>query len=100
METCGVADSRYCVHAVDVFHFLARGGLLDEAIRVVFADPPYKGDYAGRLLAHFDSKAYDHIALLVLEHRGPVEGASLGPLVYDRTRKFGDSQLSFWKRFK
>jgi 16S rRNA (guanine966-N2)-methyltransferase len=98
LSACGTGKDRYRVHPVDVFRFLARGGLSDDSIRVVFADPPYGGDHAARVLAHFGAKSYDHIALLVLEHREPVEAAVLGPLAYDRTKKFGDSHLSFWNR--
>ena len=95
---CGVADRRYQIHAGDVLEFVEAGGLDDPSIRVVFADPPYDGDQASRLLAHFGSKAYDHIDLVILEHRDPVEEASLGALDFARSKRFGATFLSFWHR--
>jgi 16S rRNA (guanine966-N2)-methyltransferase len=95
---CSVADQRYQIHARDVLEWVEDGGLDNPAIRVVFADPPYDGDQASRLLAHLGSKAYDHIDLLILEHREPVDEVSLGMLDFARSKRFGATLLSFWQR--
>jgi 16S rRNA (guanine(966)-N(2))-methyltransferase RsmD len=98
LSACRVPADRYSVHPSDVFRFLGVGGLDDTKISVVFADPPYEGEFAGRLLAHFRSKAYDHVTMLILEHRGPVDYESLGTLEFDKTKRFGDTFLSFWRQ--
>lgn len=98
LAACRVPAGRYSVHPTEAFGFLEGNGLDNPAIRVVFADPPYEGDFARRLLAHFGSRAYDHVTMLVVEHRGPLEPGSLLALDFDETKRFGDTFLSFWRR--
>jgi 16S rRNA (guanine(966)-N(2))-methyltransferase RsmD len=97
LTACGISQDRYGVHPAEVFGFLEGGGLDDPATGVVFADPPYEGDFARRLLAHFRSTAYDHVTMLVLEHRGPLASGSLLALDFEGTKRFGDTFLSFWR---
>lgn len=98
LADCAVAADRYRIHPVDVFRFLEDGGLDDPAIRAVFADPPYEGESAARLLAHFRSKEYDHVGFLILEHRGPVDKEPLGSLRFARETRFGETYLSKWEQ--
>ena len=98
LTACGVDEERYRIQAGDVWGFIEGVGLDDPSIEVVFADPPYDGDDASRLLAHFGSKTYDRIELLILEHRDPVEEVSLGQLEFARSKRFGATYLSFWQR--
>jgi 16S rRNA (guanine966-N2)-methyltransferase len=98
LTVCGVNEERWRVHPVDVNRFLEDGGLDDPTIRVVFADPPYGGDEAARLLAHFRSKEYDHIELLILEHGGRVGEEPVGALRFAGVRRFGETHLSLWER--
>jgi 16S rRNA (guanine966-N2)-methyltransferase len=97
LEGCDVAPGRFSIHRRDVHEYLEQGGLAPIPGAIVFADPPYgKGD-GERLLTHFRETAYANIELLILEHSEPVETNALGPLKFLRTRRYGDSQLSFWE---
>ena len=95
---CGVAPGRFRIHGGDVYEFLDRGGLTTLEGAIVFADPPYGSGAGERLLTHFSETAYANIKLLILEHSEPVEPTDLGPLKFSRTRRYGDSQLSFWEQ--
>lgn len=98
LAACRIPADRYSVHPSDAFRFLDAGGLDDPRLSVVFADPPYQGDFGRRLLAHFRSRAYDHVTMLILEHRDPVDSESPGGFRFDKTKRFGDTFLSFWGR--
>jgi 16S rRNA (guanine966-N2)-methyltransferase len=98
LAACGVGDDRYLVHPSDVFVYLEQGSLRDSAVNIVFADPPYGGDFAGRLLAHFHEESYADLQLFILEHRRGVDTPTLGLLEFSKTRRFGDTFLSFWNR--
>ncbi len=97
LEDCGVDPGRFCIHRRDVHEYLERGGLTPIPGAIVFADPPYgKGD-GERLLTHFRETAYANIEMLILEHSEPVEKNALGSLKFSKTRRYGDSRLSFWE---
>jgi 16S rRNA (guanine(966)-N(2))-methyltransferase RsmD len=98
LDDLDVPAVRFRVHPEDVFRFLEAGGLAGAGIAVVFADPPYQGGFDRRLLAHFRSKVYDQLETFVLEHRAPVDCAALGTLAFEKTKTFGDTNLSFWSR--
>lgn len=98
LGVCGVAPGRFRIHRSSVHSYLERGGLTPLPGAIVFADPPYgKGD-GERLLTHFRETAYANIKLLILEHSEPVGSTALGPLNFLKTRRYGDSQLSFWEQ--
>lgn len=98
LEGCGVPLEQYRIYAGDVFDYIAAGALKNPALKVVFADPPYDARSGARVLDHLRLTAYDNLELFVLEHRYPVDTGPLGGLVYSRTKKFGDSLLSYWER--
>ncbi len=83
---------------MDVFRRLESGALADPRIQVVFADPPYDSDDAARLLAHLRGKSYDNLELIVLEHRDSVDAVPLNEMQYAKTKRFGESRLTFWER--
>lgn len=98
LAACGVPPKVFRVHPVDVFDFLENGTLSNPLIRIVFADPPYGDDFVGSILAHFEKNAYDHIESLIIEHRGPLEAeAGLRRVQIEKTRRFGDTFLTFLK---
>ena len=98
LESCGVPPEQYRIYAGDVFDYINAGALGNPALNVVFADPPYDSGAGARLLDHLRLTAYDNLELFILEHRHPVDTGPLGGLEYNRTKKFGDSLLSYWER--
>jgi 16S rRNA (guanine(966)-N(2))-methyltransferase RsmD len=95
LDSCGVAADKYRVHGVEVERFLKSKTLADPAVRIVFADPPYGGDYVGAIVAHFDNNAYAHIEKLIIEHRGPIDIKMTRQLRLEKTRRYGDTFLTF-----
>jgi len=96
LETCGVEGDRFQIHAEDVMRFLDRGGLEALANIIIFADPPYDSDETSNLLTHFGKKDYNNILLLIIEHRHIIDMPQVGSLVCWKSRRYGDSTLTFW----
>jgi 16S rRNA (guanine966-N2)-methyltransferase len=84
IDALGVAD-RVRIHRGDALRF-ARG-LGTGAFDVAFADPPYSGDSADRLVALF--RRHPFARILSVEHPATrrVEG--------DETRRYGDTAVTF-----
>jgi 16S rRNA (guanine966-N2)-methyltransferase len=98
LEACRVPAEMHRIHETDVFSFLERGGLSDAAAKVVYADPPYSGDETARLLSHFERATYGQLSVLVVEHGGALEVRGLGALESVRTRRFGETSVTYWER--
>ena len=84
IETLGVTDT-VRVHRADALRFAQR--LEPGAYDLAFADPPYTGDAAERLVALFRRRPFARI--LSVEHRADLA------LPGDHTRRYGDTALTF-----
>jgi 16S rRNA (guanine966-N2)-methyltransferase len=84
IDALGVG-SRVTVRRGDALRFVQ--GLDPGAYDVAFADPPYTGDAADRLLAVFRSTPFARI--LSIEH--PADRRVAG----DETRRYGDTAVTF-----
>jgi 16S rRNA (guanine966-N2)-methyltransferase len=73
------------VHRSEVMRYVER--LSSGAFDVVFADPPYSGNQAARLVAHFRRHPFGRI--LSVEHRSDLK------LDGDSTRRYGDTAITF-----
>ena len=98
LDACGVERDRYQIHAKDVYEYLERGGLRTLPDAIVFADPPYDSDDSSILLTHFRETEYKNMLLFILEHRSPVDAPELGSLKFDKTKRYGETSISFWSR--
>ena len=78
-------DDRAVVHRLDALHFAER--LHPGQYDVAFADPPYAGDQAARLVAMFRLTAFARI--ISIEH--PADR----PIPGDDTRRYGDTAVTF-----
>ncbi|MDH3199197.1 MAG: RsmD family RNA methyltransferase [Candidatus Krumholzibacteria bacterium] len=96
LEACRVAPERFLVHAAAVADGLAGGALRTPGVEVAFADPPYGGDGAQTVLAHFDAAAYPRLRALVIEHGGTLSASGLRALRLVRERRFGGTHVSFF----
>jgi 16S rRNA (guanine966-N2)-methyltransferase len=84
IEALGVDDA-VRVHRADALRFAQR--LEPDAYDLAFADPPYTGDAAERLIALFRRRPFARI--LSVEHRADLA------LPGDDTRRYGDTALTF-----
>jgi 16S rRNA (guanine966-N2)-methyltransferase len=78
-------EARTAVHRADAVQFVER--LQPGQYDVVFADPPYAGDAAARLVALFRLTPFARI--LSIEH------PSKRPIPGDDTRRYGDTAVTF-----
>lgn len=78
-------ESRAAIHRVDALKFAER--LHPGQYDVAFADPPYAGDHAARLVALFRVHAFARI--FSIEH--PADQ----PIPGDDTRRYGDVAVTF-----
>lgn len=100
LDACAVQGHRYRLYREDAFGFLERGTLGTVSDAIVFADPPYEGDETSKLLAHFRETEYKNMLLLILEHRVPIDTTDIEGLQLSKTKRFGDTRLTFWSRVK
>jgi 16S rRNA (guanine966-N2)-methyltransferase len=98
LEQCRVSPDRYAIYDQDVFEYLESGRPSNSEVNIMFADPPYDTDDAKRLLDHLTGSTYDHLELFILEHRDRVDVGSPGNMSYTKTKKFGESRLSYWEQ--
>jgi 16S rRNA (guanine966-N2)-methyltransferase len=84
IETLGASDA-VRVHRADALRFAQR--LAPGGYDLAFADPPYSGDAAERLVALFRRRPFARI--LSVEHRADLA------LPGDDTRRYGDTALTF-----
>jgi len=96
LRTLGLDASRASVYRGEVESFVASGGLDDERIRIVFADPPYHEDVHS-LLALLDAKAYPHVRCLVVEHRGDLTAPGLSHWAVTRSRRYGATRVTYFE---
>lgn len=78
-------DDRAAIHKADAVRFAER--LRPGQFDVVFADPPYAGDQAARLVATFRINTFARV--LSIEH--PADQ----PIPGDDTRRYGDTAVTF-----
>jgi 16S rRNA (guanine966-N2)-methyltransferase len=81
-------EDRVRIHRVDAGRFLER--IAEDVFDIVFADPPYAGDYARKLVEVFDVRPFAHI--LGVEHR------SADDIGGSETRCYGDAAITFCYR--
>ncbi len=84
IKTLAVED-RTVIHRVDALQFAER--LHPGQYDVAFADPPYAGEHAARLVALFRLNPFARV--LSIEHRGDQ------PIAGDDTRRYGDTGVTF-----
>ena len=83
--TALAVEDRTVVHRVDALQFAGR--LHPGQYDVAFADPPYAGEQAARLVALFRLNPFARV--LSIEHRGDQ------PIAGDDTRRYGDTGVTF-----
>ena len=86
VETLSVED-QVTVTKADVFRFLSSRGLDASPFDLAFADPPFAGDDAAKLVDAFRTRPFARI--LGVEHSSAV------PVSGDDQRRYGDVALTF-----
>jgi 16S rRNA (guanine(966)-N(2))-methyltransferase RsmD len=97
IDTLGLGDAARCVR-LDVDRALARLAAEGEQFAVVFLDPPYEPDLVTPTLTRLgDGTVLLSEAIVIAQHftkRAPPE--RVGVLARSRTRRFGETTLTFF----
>ena len=96
LERCGITPERAIVVGHDVFRFIGRLAAGEETFDIIFADPPYAGNTARRILEAVSGAGRPLCRRFVLEHGEPIEEAEGGLMRLERTRKFGQTRVSYY----
>ncbi len=96
LERCGFGPDRAEVRIGDAVRFLERLATGRETFDIVFADPPYEGRAAQKIV-DIAAASRPLCSVLVLEHGNPVFAGERGALEVVRTRQFGQTRISYFR---
>ena len=97
LERCGFGADRADVRIGDAVRYLARAAAAGTSFDVIFADPPYEGATAQKVVDIAAAAARPLCGLLVVEHGNPVFAAEGGALALERARQFGGTKVSYFR---
>jgi 16S rRNA (guanine966-N2)-methyltransferase len=96
LQRCRITPEQAIVVGYDAFRFIDRLGAGEEFFDIVFADPPYAGKTARRVLEAMAGAERALCRLLVLEHGEAFEEVVGGLLKLDKTKRFGQTRVSYF----
>ncbi len=96
LQRCRITQEQAIVIGYDAFRFVERLETGKESFDIVFADPPYAGSAAGRVLEALNGAKRAFCRRFVLEHGEPLGVSGGGLLRLDRTRRFGQTRISYF----
>lgn len=97
LERCGIPADRAVVVGQDVFRYIDRLASGDEFFDIIFADPPYAGATASRIVEAIVRARRALCARLVVEHGEPLDAPEEGVPVSGRTRRFGQTRVTYFE---
>ncbi len=97
LERCGFGPDRAEVRIGDAVRFLARAAAAGSSFDVIYADPPYEGATAQKVVDAAAASPRPLCRLLVVEHGNPLFAAAGGALELERTRQFGGTKVSYFR---
>ena len=100
IQKLGVAPSRCAVHHVAALTAIRRFEKSGQLFDIVFVDPPYEdGLYDETMLALAMNRLVLPGGVVVVEHGKRIEPEpTYGDLTRDRTRRYGESRISYYFR--
>jgi 16S rRNA (guanine966-N2)-methyltransferase len=96
LQRCRITDDQAIVVGYDAFRFIDRLGAGEESFDIVFADPPYAGSTARRVLEAITAAGRLVCRQLVLEHGEPLGVLEGGRLRLEKTKRFGQTRISYF----
>ena len=81
----------------DAFRYIDRLTAGGEFFDIIFADPPYAGSTAGRIVEAVVRARRPLCVSLVVEHGKPLDAGEEGVPAPDRTRRFGQTRVSYFE---
>lgn len=95
LSLCGAAPSRYHVHHARAAEVLSRDPNPLSGASIIFADPPYDTDVESEFLEVLRPGRFEHLDMVVIEHRS--KRAIVPPRGFriERERRFGETTLTY-----
>ncbi len=95
LKTCRFGEEAE-VRRENALEFLGRFIGESKFAHIIFADPPYSGDYCGKIIEMVGEGEQCPCRVLILEHRDGLKLEGRGKLDKWRTRAFGQTALSYF----
>ena len=98
LQRCSIGADKAVVSSQDARRFLERLIAHNDYYDIIFADPPYAGNLAQEIVERIDAAEGAVCGLLIIEHGEAVylrEGTTLDLV---RSRKFGQTAVSYYKK--
>lgn len=97
LERCGFGPDVAKVRLGDAIRILERAARNGDFFDIIFADPPYEGKTAQKVVDTVAGTGRPLCRLLVVEHGSPVFVKEGGPLELAKSRRFGRTVLSYFR---
>jgi 16S rRNA (guanine966-N2)-methyltransferase len=95
LERCRFGRDEADVRMIDAVRYLSRYAPRED-FDIIFADPPYASALAQRVVAHVEDSGAPICRVLVVEHGQPITARDDGPFAEIRTRKFGQTFVTYY----
>jgi 16S rRNA (guanine(966)-N(2))-methyltransferase RsmD len=96
LASCRIEPAGYRIHAAPVAEILERRPSPIADATIVFADPPYDLDVGELILGRCRPGDFDALDVLVVEHRSRRSLPAPAGMVLDRSRRLGDTTLTYF----
>lgn len=97
LKRCRIADDQAVVVGQDVFRYIARLAAGGEFFDIIFADPPYAGKTAQRVVEAIAGAGREICRWLVVEHGESLEPEDVGRFELDKTKRFGQTLVAYFR---
>lgn len=97
IEKCGFNRSQAEIVKADAVRFLKRSIVNGEVYDIIFADPPYKSNFAAEILRIVNETERKVCGTMVIESTEELESANYNPMRKYKIRKFGQTYVNYFK---
>jgi 16S rRNA (guanine966-N2)-methyltransferase len=98
LERCGFGPATAEVRIGDALRYIERAAATGVFFDVIFADPPYAAKTAAQRVVDVAGEASAALCrMLVIEHGNPVFAKAGGSLELAKTRRFGQTTVSYFQ---
>jgi 16S rRNA (guanine(966)-N(2))-methyltransferase RsmD len=97
LERCRFGRDVAEVRMSDAMRYLKKFLAREEVFDIIFADPPYSGNLAQEVVSCIEQEGRRCCGLLAIEHGSALFNREAGPLSRVKTRKFGQSFVTYFE---
>ena len=97
LRRCGYTHEQAYVRTGDAIRYLKKLAAGENRFDIIFADPPYAGNLAQKIVTLVESAERAICRLLVVEHGLAVSHDERGMLERMQTRKFGQTYVTYFR---